>query len=80
MASSASPSFLKWGLGAIASWKPSPVSAPVHQIHGGADRLIPVRRVKADVVVPGAGHLLSLTHPVEVNAFLMTALSWESMG
>ena len=43
---------------------------PIHHIHGGDDRLIPVRRVNPDRVVEGAGHLLNLTHPDAVNDFL----------
>jgi pimeloyl-ACP methyl ester carboxylesterase len=70
MASAAPPSFLKWGAAAILSWRPSAVEVPVHQIHGGRDHLVPASRVNADVVVPEAGHLLSLTHPAEVSAFL----------
>jgi pimeloyl-ACP methyl ester carboxylesterase len=70
MARATPPGFLKWGAEAILSWRPSPVTVAVHQIHGDRDRVVPVRRVQADVVVPQAGHLLSLTHPEEVNAFL----------
>jgi pimeloyl-ACP methyl ester carboxylesterase len=70
MARAARPSFLRWGAEAILSWRPSRVEAPVHQIHGGQDHLVPASRVKADVVVPEAGHLLSMTHPAEVNAFI----------
>jgi pimeloyl-ACP methyl ester carboxylesterase len=75
MALDASPRFLKWGLQAIASWVPSPVSVPVHHVHGAADRLIPVRRVQADLVVPGAGHLLSMTHVLDVNEFLLSRMT-----
>jgi pimeloyl-ACP methyl ester carboxylesterase len=70
MAAAARPGFLKWGAEAILSWRPSPVTAPVHQIHGANDRVVPLRLVVADVIVPEAGHLLTLTHPAEVNAFL----------
>jgi pimeloyl-ACP methyl ester carboxylesterase len=70
MAGAARPAFLKWGAAAILSWKPSRVEVPVHQIHGGQDRLVPASRVDADVIVPDAGHLLSLTHPAEVSAFI----------
>ena len=70
MARAAPPAFLKWGAEAILSWEPSPVTVRVHQIHGGNDRVVPVRLVQPDMVVPEAGHLLSLTHPAEVNDFL----------
>jgi pimeloyl-ACP methyl ester carboxylesterase len=38
------------------------------------DRIIPARRVEADRVIPGAGHLLTLSHPEAVNAFLTGTL------
>lgn len=63
-------SFLKWGVEAILSWEPTPVDVPVLHLHGSRDRLIPLRNVAADRVVEGAGHLLTLTHPEEVNRFL----------
>jgi pimeloyl-ACP methyl ester carboxylesterase len=47
------------------------VDVPVHHVHGSRDRLIPLRRVRADRVVEGAGHLLTLTHPDAVSRFLI---------
>ncbi len=63
--------FLRWGHRAILRWEGvADLAMPVHQIHGGIDRILPVRRVKPDTVVGGAGHLLNLTHPEAGNAFI----------
>ena len=35
---------------------------PLLQIHGEKDRLIPIKNVQPDVVIPGGGHLFLLTH------------------
>lgn len=70
--------FLKWGVEALLSWRPAVVTAPIHQIHGGDDRLIPLRLVRPARVVPGGGHLLSLTHPAAVNAFLLETLAEDA--
>lgn len=35
---------------------------PLLQIHGEKDRLIPIKNVRPDVVIPGGGHLFLLTH------------------
>lgn len=78
MVSGTPASFLKWGVGAILSWHPSAVPVPVHHIHGSKDRFIPIRLVRPDRVVSGGGHLLTLTHPVEVNAFLTDTVLRES--
>lgn len=65
------PDLVKWGLGAIAGWCPAAGPAcAVRQIHGSEDRLIGAARVEAEVVVPGGGHLINVTHAAEVNAFL----------
>ncbi len=64
-------SFLKWGCRAILDWKPAGLPAvPVWRIHGAADHLIPASLVRADRLVEGAGHLLNLTHPGEVERFI----------
>jgi pimeloyl-ACP methyl ester carboxylesterase len=73
------PSFLRWGVRAACSWKPSPLGGvPVYHIHGAKDRLIPARRSGADVLVPQAGHLLNLTHVDVVNAFIAGVLEKAS--
>lgn len=67
----ASPAFLKWAFRAAFGWRGAAgLDVPVHHIHGGDDRIIPVRRVQPDRVVPGAGHLLNVTHRDAVNAFI----------
>lgn len=71
MAEAVPAPFLKWGLGAILSWKPTPLAVPVYHLHGSDDRLIPLRRVRPSQVVSGGAHLLTLTHPGEVNTFLL---------
>ena len=68
--------FIQWGLGAIAGWTPPPaLPGRIRAIHGRADRLIRARRVEAERLVPGAGHLLNVTHPDEVNAFLSAVVA-----
>jgi pimeloyl-ACP methyl ester carboxylesterase len=71
--------FLRWGVRAACTWKPSRLDGvPVYHIHGANDRLILARRSGADELVPGAGHLLNLTHVDEVNAFIATVLEKAS--
>lgn len=72
MAQATSGEFLKWGFSAILAWRGcEELSVPVCQIHGSLDRLLPVGRVSANRIIAGGGHLLTLTHPGEVNAFLI---------
>jgi pimeloyl-ACP methyl ester carboxylesterase len=64
--------FIRWGCRAMMSWSSDECEGiPIHQIHGARDRIIPRRLVKPDLVVRGAGHLVNLTHPEEVNRFIL---------
>jgi pimeloyl-ACP methyl ester carboxylesterase len=70
------PRFLKWAACAILEWKDAgPPGCPVFQIHGEKDHILPLRLARAVVVVPRARHLVSLTHPREVQAFLDEVLA-----
>lgn len=46
---------------------------PVKSVHGERDRLLPSRLQTVDHLVPGGGHLISMTHSGEVNR---TLLDW----
>ena len=67
----ADPKFLRWGGAALARWGgATDVDLPIHQIHGEADRMLPCGRSGAEVTVPGAGHLVNVTHAGVVNRFM----------
>jgi pimeloyl-ACP methyl ester carboxylesterase len=68
--------FQRWASWAVLTWRPSRATrqVKVYQIHGGADRTLPIRYTRPDVVVAGGGHLLPLTHPRAVNEMLDLAL------
>ncbi|VGO17917.1 hypothetical protein PDESU_06519 [Pontiella desulfatans] len=65
--------FLRWACRAVLGWSGAPDTGdtPIHQIHGSADVVLPVRNTRPDVVVPGAGHALSMSHPDEVTEFIL---------
>lgn len=68
----ADPAFLRWCLWALLRWDGPEriVDGPVLQIHGGSDRILPPRLCGARHVIRGAGHLVNLTHPAEVNSLI----------
>jgi pimeloyl-ACP methyl ester carboxylesterase len=71
-AADADPAFLRWACRAVLTWE-SPDGAtafPIHQIHGDRDPILPCRCTRPDVVVRGAGHVLTLSHPEQVNEFI----------
>jgi len=66
--------FMHWACHAVLGWQPlRQIACPVFQIHGAADRMIPAISVRADVLVPGGGHLINLTHAEVVNRFIAAA-------
>lgn len=68
------PAFIRWASIAVFSWPGvRELPMPIHHVHGDRDRLIPVRRVRPDRIVAGAGHLLNITHPDAVNDFIARA-------
>jgi pimeloyl-ACP methyl ester carboxylesterase len=55
----------------IADWKGvRRLDCPTLIVHGDRDRVIPIRAVKPDVVLTGAGHAFTLTHVDETNRAL----------
>jgi pimeloyl-ACP methyl ester carboxylesterase len=45
-------------------------NTPIYQIHGANDFVLPVKNTTPDVIVAGAGHALSMSHPDAVTEFL----------
>ena len=64
------PDFFKWAIGAILRWSNQNIPANVKHIHGTADKLLPLRFVKADFLVEGGTHLMSVKRPDELSALL----------
>jgi pimeloyl-ACP methyl ester carboxylesterase len=71
--------FVRWAMCAVVRWRPSPAArrVEVFQIHGEADRTLPVHRTRPDVVVPAGGHVLPLTSSRAVTQFLRQCVDWS---
>ncbi len=54
------------GLNAIFRWKGSPWSGPLVRIHGGADRVTPLR-FPVDHLIEGGGHSMIINNPIAVG-------------
>ena len=64
-------SFIRWAARAVVEWEGcGDPGVPVHHIHGDQDWVIALRRVRPTKVVPGGAHVLNMSHPREVNAFI----------
>jgi pimeloyl-ACP methyl ester carboxylesterase len=64
--------FLWWAANAVLRWRAprEPWPAPVAQIHGDRDRVLPHARTHPDRLVPGGTHLMVRAHAAEVIRFL----------
>lgn len=69
--------FVRWAMCAVLRWQPTPLprGVPIFQIHGELDDTLPASLTRADVVVPGGRHALSLFNPTAVNQFLSQILA-----
>jgi pimeloyl-ACP methyl ester carboxylesterase len=66
----------RWSLAQLLAWNASPtVDCPIYQIHGDCDRVLPISRTRPDRIIQGGGHVISLTHAREVNAFIRESLA-----
>ncbi|MFG0290847.1 MAG: alpha/beta fold hydrolase [Rhodopirellula sp. JB044] len=75
------PEVFRWSLSRILDWRETPEpDCPVFQIHGDRDRTLPLRYTQPDTVVKGGGHVISLTHGREVNAFINSVLRSVGSG
>ncbi|MHC4442003.1 MAG: alpha/beta fold hydrolase [Planctomycetota bacterium] len=63
--------FLRQAAKMILNWdNSSPMPCSVHHIHGAKDRIIPLRNLAPDEIIPDGGHLINLTHSQIVNRFI----------
>jgi len=78
------PRFMRWAARAILHWQPSEATRKVRlvQIHGDGDWVFPSQLIAADLMIPGARHLVSITHADEVNEYVRkrmeSAPKWTS--
>jgi pimeloyl-ACP methyl ester carboxylesterase len=66
--------FFRWCNEAVLLWgedgPPPPPTAPVCQIHGRRDRVLPAKLTHPDEIIPGGGHVIALSHPQQVADFI----------
>ncbi|UCD29835.1 MAG: alpha/beta hydrolase [Planctomycetota bacterium] len=63
--------FLRRASKMLLNWNnPPPILSPVYHIHGAKDRIIPIRNLSPDEIIPDGGHLINLTHARIVNKFI----------
>lgn len=66
--------YLAWSLDQIVHWKQTIKPQHVVHIHGGNDKLFPIRFIEADRVIDRAGHFMVVTHAKEVSQFIVDSI------
>jgi pimeloyl-ACP methyl ester carboxylesterase len=69
------PEFIDWAINAVVNWNP-PKNIPVQVIHlhGTADQLFPISKIKNVIAVKNGSHVMNITKSEEVNALLLEAV------
>jgi pimeloyl-ACP methyl ester carboxylesterase len=69
--------FLKWSIHQVLHWNNLFVPPNLTHIHGTADRLLPAYFIKANELIPNAGHFMVLTFPTLISARINALLQSE---
>ncbi len=62
--------FVRWAIGAILHWENMTIPPNIIHVHGTADKLLPFRYVKADYVIEGGTHVMTLDKHQEISLLL----------
>ena len=66
--------YVNWAIDQVLRWKNEWQPGNLFQIHGGADRMFPIKNVSPTHVIPNGGHLMIINKAAEVNAALKQIL------
>jgi pimeloyl-ACP methyl ester carboxylesterase len=83
MANEMDSELIRWCAASLIGWEYTgwlDGRCPVHVIHGDRDEIIPIRRVRPTCVIRGGHHLVTLTHPEELNDCITRILSAGAGG
>ena len=61
------PQYANWAVNKILNWKNTWVPENIFHIHGADDRIFPVKKIKANHVIPGGGHFMIMNRSTSVN-------------
>lgn len=66
--------FLKWAIDKVVSWNHEERGSNLIHIHGEADRVLPMRYTKPDIIIKNGGHLMIYDKAEELSAIITTCL------
>jgi pimeloyl-ACP methyl ester carboxylesterase len=69
------PVFMRWAIDAILKWDNAVVPKNVVHIHGAADKLLPLKYVRADHVIENGRHVMIMDLADELSRLLKTLIT-----
>ncbi|HEY0262676.1 MAG TPA: alpha/beta hydrolase [Chitinophagales bacterium] len=69
------PKFLTWAIDKIITWNNEEKLNNVKQIHGTADKLLPIKYADYDVKVSGGGHFMTISQADELTRIIRELIS-----
>lgn len=64
------PNFFAWAINEIVNWKNETIPENLIHIHGNKDRIIPIKNVKADFVIDGGGHFMTVNRAEKMRKII----------
>lgn len=62
--------YTNWAIHQIINWKNDWQPENLTHIHGGKDRMLPIKYLKADYIIPDGGHFMIMNRSEKVNEYL----------
>ena len=69
------PQYLSWAVDQLLNWQNQAQPSPLYQIHGTADRIFPIKKVRATHVLKGAGHFMVMNRASQISGILREILA-----
>jgi pimeloyl-ACP methyl ester carboxylesterase len=64
------PHFSKWAINSIIEWNRTESPSGIVRIHGGKDRVLPIRDGKVDFLIPDGGHFMIYNRAEKISEIL----------
>jgi pimeloyl-ACP methyl ester carboxylesterase len=66
--------YMKQSVEVIINWKRRSYAKNIVHIHGDNDHTLPIKNIKADYIIKGGSHMMTLTRGEEINALILKIL------
>ena len=69
--------YMNWAINQVLNWRNDWAPSRIYHVHGDADRLFPIAKIRATHVIKGGGHFMIMNRADEVSAALKEILVSE---